>query len=117
MANSDQAAMPTPSAPLSRQDGRSPWKRRYRKYVVPWMFALPILLINIIVVIGPSLSAVYYSLTDWSGIGAGEFIGLENYRKILFSDMDYRRAFLNNLAWLAFFLTVPFAVSLFAASM
>lgn len=104
-------------APLSRQDGRSPWKRRYRKYVVPWMFALPILLINIIVVIGPSLSAVYYSLTDWSGIGAGEFIGLENYRKILFSDMDYRRAFLNNLAWLAFFLTVPFAVSLFAASM
>jgi raffinose/stachyose/melibiose transport system permease protein len=31
--------------------------------------------------------------------------------------MDFRRAFLNNLSWLAFFLTIPFFVSLFAASM
>jgi raffinose/stachyose/melibiose transport system permease protein len=85
--------------------------------IVPWLFVLPIMLVNIIVVIGPSLSALYYSLTDWSGVGAGEFIGLENYRTLLFEDMDYRRAFLNNLSWLAFFLTVPFIVSLFAASM
>ena len=117
VATSDQAVRPSPPAPVSRQDGRSPWGRRYRKYLVPWLFALPILLINVVVVIGPSLSAIYYSLTDWSGIGAGEFIGLENYRRILFQDMNYRRAFLNNIAWLSFFLTVPFAVSLFAASM
>ena len=78
---------------------------------------LPIMLIHVIVVIGPSAGAVYYSLTDWSGVGAGEFIGLANYRKILFEDMDYRRGFLNNLSWLAFFLTVPFIVSLFTASM
>jgi raffinose/stachyose/melibiose transport system permease protein len=36
---------------------------------------------------------------------------------MLFHDMDYRRALLNNLGWLCFFLTVPFIVSLFAASM
>ncbi len=96
---------------------RSKWKRIRRKYVVPWLFVLPIMLINIVVIIGPSASAVYYSLTEWSGIGAAEFIGLENYRIILFEDMDYRRALTNNLAWLLFFLTVPFAVSLFAASM
>ena len=95
------------------------WRSRYRKYLIPWLFVLPIMLINIVVVIGPSISALYFSMTDWSGIGVtnAEFIGLENFRTILFKDMDYRRALLNNLAWLAFFLTVPFAVSLFAASM
>lgn len=98
---------------------RSRWKRHYRKYVIPWLFVLPIVLVNIVVVIGPSASAFYFSMTDWSGIGVtnAEFIGLENFRTILFEDMDYRRALLNNLAWLSFFLTVPFFVSLFAASM
>jgi raffinose/stachyose/melibiose transport system permease protein len=85
--------------------------------VIPWLFVLPIMLINVVVVIGPSAGALYYSLTDWSGVGPAEFIGLGNFRNILFHDLDYRRAFLNNLSWLAFFLTVPFAVSLFAASM
>ena len=96
---------------------QSKWKRIRRKYVIPWLFVLPIMIINVVVVIGPSASAIYYSFTEWSGIGAAEFIGLENYRTILFKDMDYRQGLLNNLAWLLFFLTVPFAVSLFAASM
>lgn len=98
---------------------RSGWKRKYRNYVVPWLFVLPIMLVNIVVVIGPSVGAVYFSMTDWSGIGVSnaEFIGLANFRTILFEDMDYRRALLNNLVWLLFFLTVPFFVSLFAASM
>jgi len=101
----------------SRPTTRTWWQRNYRKVVVPWLFVLPIMLINIVVVIGPSVGAFYYSLTDWSGVGPAEFIGLKNFRNILFSDIDYRRAFLNNLSWLAFFLTVPFLVSLFAASM
>lgn len=92
-------------------------KKNFRKYVVPWLFVLPIMIINVVVVIAPSMSAVYYSLTDWSGIGGAEFIGLENYRTLFFDDMNYRRAFLNNMGWLAFFLTVPFVISLFAAAM
>ena len=32
----------------------------------------PILLINIAVVLGPAVSAFYYSMTEWSGIGSGE---------------------------------------------
>ena len=117
MANS--ASLHNSSDSLTRypKTRRSKWKRIRRKYVIPWLFVLPIMLINVVVIIGPSASAVYYSLTEWSGIGAAKFIGLENYRVILFQDMDYRRALLNNLAWLLFFLTVPFAVSLFAASM
>lgn len=82
-----------------------------------WLFVLPILIVNVVVVIGPSVSAFYYSMTNWSGVGAAQFIGLENFRRIIFQDLAYREAFVNNLIWLAFFLTVPFAMALFAASL
>jgi raffinose/stachyose/melibiose transport system permease protein len=92
-------------------------KRRFRKRIVPWLFVLPILLINFLVVIGPSLSALYYSFTDWSGIGPAKFIGLDNFYQMLFVDPSFKRAFVNNLIWLGIFLTVPFALSLSAASL
>lgn len=103
----------------ARAEARPRWRRGafYRRRVVPWLFVLPILLINITVVIGPALSAFYYSLTDWSGIGAGRFIGLENYRRLLFDDPSFKHAFGNNLIWLAMFLTVPILMALIAASL
>jgi raffinose/stachyose/melibiose transport system permease protein len=89
----------------------------FRKKVLPWLFVLPILLLHLIVVIGPSLAAFYYSLTDWSGMGTADFVGLENFRKLLFDDMSFRKAFTNNLKWSAFFLTIPFALALVVASL
>lgn len=89
---------------------------RFQRKVVPWLFVLPILLINLLVVIGPSIAAVYYSLTDWKGIGLGKFIGLANYAAI-FQDENYINAFTHNLVWLAFFLTVPIFLGLLVASL
>jgi len=102
-----------------RPEARSRWWNRafYRRKVVPWLFVLPVLLINLLVVLGPALGAIYYSLTDWSGIGAAEFVGLDNYRQLLFDDPSFRGAFKNNLIWLAMFLTVPIAMGLIAASL
>jgi raffinose/stachyose/melibiose transport system permease protein len=94
------------------------WKTAfYRKKVVPLLFVLPILLINVAVVLGPALAAVYYSMTDWSGVGAGDFIGLDNFRQLLFHDDSFRHAFRNNVVWLIMFLTVPIAIALIAASL
>jgi len=90
-------------------------RRFFRKIVVPWLFIMPIFIIHLIVVAGPSLSAFYYSLTEWSGLGEAEFIGLENFRELIFEDMTYRRALRNNLVWLSFFITVPFILALVTA--
>lgn len=92
-------------------------RRAFRKNVVPWLFVLPILLLHLIVVIGPSMAAFYYSLTDWSGIGTAKFIGLENFRKLFFEDANYINAFTNNLIWLAFFATIPFIIALLVAGL
>lgn len=90
-------------------------KRYFRVKVLPWALVLPILLINLLVIIGPTVSAIYYSFTDWSGIGAAEFIGLENYKQI-FTDSNYANAFSHNLIWLVIFLTIPIFLALIVAS-
>lgn len=96
-----------------------PWSR-YRfmqKVIIPWAFILPILLLHALVVLFPAIQGVYYSFTKWSGLGPAEFIGLENFRRIFFEDTDYGNALGNNLVWMLFFMTVPFAMALFAASL
>lgn len=87
----------------------------YRK-VIPILFVLPILLIHMMVVLGPSISSIYFSLTEWNGIGPAKFIGLANFQKIT-TDRQYIHAFQNNLIWLIFFLTIPIAMALIAASL
>jgi raffinose/stachyose/melibiose transport system permease protein len=90
-------------------------KTIFRRKIVPWLFVLPILLINIAVVLGPALSALYYSMTDWNGMGAAEWVGLDNFRKLA-GDTSFRHAFRNNVVWLLMFLTVPIALALGASS-
>jgi raffinose/stachyose/melibiose transport system permease protein len=91
-------------------------RRRFWKSTTPWLFILPVLLLYVCVVIGPSLAAVYFSFTDWSGIGKANFIGLKNYLDIL-KDKNYLMALMNNLRWLVLFVTVPFALALFVSSL
>ena len=69
------------------------------------------------VVLGPAISAVYYSMTDWSGVGSAKFIGLDNFRQLFFHDESFRIAFKNNVLWMAMFMTVPIAIALFCASL
>lgn len=88
-----------------------------RRKAVPWLFMLPILLINVSVVLIPSLSSIYYSMTDWRGIGAAHFVGLDNFRRLFFDDPSFKHAFTNNVIWLMMFLTVPIAIALVAASL
>jgi raffinose/stachyose/melibiose transport system permease protein len=89
----------------------------FRRKIIPWLFVLPILIIHFVVIVGPSISAVYYSMTDWSGIGVAKFVGLANYQKLFITDAAFKRAFANNVIWLGIFLTIPFALSLGAASL
>lgn len=90
---------------------------RFRKQLMPWLFIAPITLLHLMVVVGPSLSGAYYSLTEWSGIGDAEFVGLQNFQELFFEDRNFRIAFQHNIYWLAFFVTVPFIVALAVATL
>jgi raffinose/stachyose/melibiose transport system permease protein len=102
--------------PRIRVSSRERRRAFLRRKIVPWFFVLPILLINLAVVAGPAVSAVYYSMTDWNGIGAASWVGLENFQKLI-GDSGFLHAFRNNVIWLAMFLTVPIAMALAAAGL
>lgn len=102
-------------------EGYQPYKKpRFRRLmqrtVIPWLFILPILAIHILVVAIPSVSAIYYSMTDWKGIGEANFVGLANFKRLL-NDAIFLKALKNNFVWLGFFITVPFILALAAASL
>jgi raffinose/stachyose/melibiose transport system permease protein len=86
-------------------------RRRRKARLVAWLFMLPLILVNLLVVVGPSIATVYYSLTDWTGLGPAHFVGLDNYSKA-FGDPQFRSALWHNLEWLGLFLIVPTGLGL-----
>lgn len=91
--------------------------RAFRRFILPWLFILPIMLVHLAIVIGPAVVGLYYSLTDWSGIGVSKFVGLDNFVKLFTEDTTFRVALGHNLLWFVFFLTVPFVMALLIASL
>jgi raffinose/stachyose/melibiose transport system permease protein len=79
-----------------------------------WAFIAPVLLINLIVVIIPSIVGLGAAFTDWSGYGTPNFVGLANFER-LFADGLFFKALQNNLIWTGMFLTAPIAVGLLGA--
>jgi raffinose/stachyose/melibiose transport system permease protein len=93
---------------------RSPGGLRRRRRMLAWVYMLPLVVVNLLVILGPSVATIYYSFTEWSGIGPAEFVGLQNYRDIL-ADGDFYVAMWHNVLWTIIFLTVPISMGLFGA--
>jgi ABC-type sugar transport system permease subunit len=47
-----------------------------------WLFILPVVLGTLIFNILPIIPTTYFSLTDWSGIIPGSYVGFDNYREM-----------------------------------
>jgi len=75
---------------------------------------IPLVVINLLVILGPSVATVYFSFTEWAGIGPAEFVGLQNYRDLL-ADEAFWQAMWHNVVWTILFLTVPIAMGLLGA--
>jgi raffinose/stachyose/melibiose transport system permease protein len=89
-------------------------RARLRRTVIGFAFMTPLMAVNLLVIAVPGTLSVWYSFTDWSGLGPARFIGLDNYRRLL-SDPEFHTALLHNVLWTVFFLTVPMAMGLFGA--
>lgn len=75
---------------------------------------VPLILVNLVVIAVPAALSVWYSFTDWTGLGPATFIGLDNYVRLA-GDPGFHAALRHNLLWTAFFLVVPMAMGLFGA--
>ncbi len=109
----DQPVTRAAAAPERRPKRASSGLRR-RRQLLAWVFMLPLVVVNVLVILGPSVATIYASFTEWSGIGPAEFVGLQNYREIL-TDGDFYLAMWHNVVWTALFLTVPIGMGLLGA--
>lgn len=78
----------------------------------PYLFlALPLAL-YFVWIIAPTVYSIYLSMTDWDGVTAvPNFLGFANYQR-LFTDRTFNEALVNNVRWLAVFITVPTTLGL-----
>ncbi|RXZ84882.1 sugar ABC transporter permease [Paenibacillaceae bacterium] len=72
----------------------------------------PGLFLFLFMVCVPIVMSAYYGLTDWKGIGAYKFVGMDNYIKILFNDAVFWRSLLNALLLLVVTLLIQHPVAL-----
>lgn len=76
-------------------------RRRVRANLEGWLFVLPVVLGLLIWTLGPVLASLYLSFTAYDLLSPPRFIGLLNYRNLIFND---------NLFWLSLRVTLTYAV-------
>ena len=82
-----------------------------RKFV-PYMFLLPPLVLYVVWIIGPTISTFYLSLTSWDGITNPTYVGFANFERLFSGDRTFAEALVNNVRWLAIFISVPTTLGL-----
>ncbi len=81
-----------------------------------WMYLLPGFVLLLVVVIVPLIWNVYLTFTKWKGVRTPEFIGLENWQKIL-TDSDFWTSFTNSVWMILAMVVVPTIVGLIVAAL
>jgi raffinose/stachyose/melibiose transport system permease protein len=75
------------------------------------LFVLPCLILYVIMVISPIFLSAYYSLMEWSGVGAPLFVGLQNYTELFWNDPIFWPAFYRTLLFALFsVIEIPFTL-------
>lgn len=78
---------------------------------VPWLFALPALLLYLAFFLVPSVVGGGYAFTDWNGFSPATWVGLENFREA-FTLPEARAAFVHTLLLAAAYVVVVNLVGL-----
>ena len=79
--------------------------------MTPYLYITPTIGIFGLLVLTPFVQTAWLSLFKWDGIGAQEWIGLDNYREIA-SDPVVHSAFVHAFVLIIFFSVVPIAIGL-----
>lgn len=67
-----------------------------------WLFVMPAIIVVGLLFVYPFLSSIYFSFTTKNLLSPNyQFVGLENYRKVL-ADPDFWNSFFNSLKWTFF---------------
>ncbi len=102
-----------PAAPATRHQRRVTWGA---EQLTPYAFMLPALVLVAGLLLWPFARTFWLSFTDFKGIGAASFIGLQNYRDLL-HDPQFSQSFKNTILWVVGTLLLPVGLGLLIAVM
>jgi multiple sugar transport system permease protein len=81
--------------------------RKNQQQIAPWLFLLPGVLMFLIYVIIPIFQSMNISFYEWDGLGAKEYVGIDNYVELIDDDAFYT-SLKNNVIWLVLYmLAIP----------
>lgn len=81
-----------------------------------WLYLLPGTILLLLIIVVPLVWNVYLTFTRWRGVGAPEFIGLENWARI-FTDDDFWTSFSNSVWMILAMVIVPTLLGLVIAAL
>jgi multiple sugar transport system permease protein len=102
------AAAEKPASPKPRKQKLS--KRRRREALSFYLFISPWVIGFLVFLLGPMIASIYYSLTDWDSFNAPQWVGFDNYVKLLTDDPVFWKALWNTLYYAA--ISVPLGLIL-----
>ncbi|MEV0741870.1 sugar ABC transporter permease [Streptomyces sp. NPDC050549] len=95
---------------------RPPRKRRSTYTLAPLVLIAANVVLFALFFVWPAVIGLVYSFTNYTGVGAFQFIGLENYHN-LFGDSTFYDALTRTLLYAVLFVPLNFALSLLAANL
>lgn len=108
----EQIPIPSTNVPLKKNR-----KAKGFQILTPWLFLIPALIIITLFLIIPIVEAFIWSLQDYKLIAqSGEFVGLENFKKI-FTDELFWRALLNTILFVLFVLPLNIFLPMILAAL
>lgn len=84
------------------------------RWYIPYMFLLPNLFVFTTFIIIPAFVGAYYSFTKWDGITAAEFVGFDNFIKIM-KDAQFWAMLKRTLFYVIAVVPLTYAVALLCA--
>lgn len=80
-----------------------------------WPYLIPGLVAFLLIVVIPFVWNIYLSFTKWNGLGTPEWIGLENYAKLMVDD-TFWQSFLHSIVFIFSMAIIPTILGLIIAS-
>lgn len=116
MAVREARARRQPGPDAGRVGARGPGRGRRANIDLGYaVYLVPGLLLFAVVIIGPLLANIGISFTEWTGVGTPEWVGLDNYTRLI-GDERFWASTRNNLAMIFAMAIVPTIIGLFLAA-
>ena len=92
-------------------------KLRRREAMWFYLFASPWIIGFVVFLLGPMIASIYISLTDWDSFTAPEWVGLENYKRLLTDDPVFWKALWNTFYYAAISVPLGLVIGLWLANL